>query len=136
MTKNLEDLKINVKYKLSALWASVMFLYIYADYFGLFLPGHIEDLISGEIEGMEISQELLLVFMILMAIPSLMIFLSLELKAKFNRQLNVIVGILQLGLVLPSGIDPNIFFAFASLLEAVLLVLIIWYAWNWPIQNN
>jgi hypothetical protein len=38
----LEDLKINVKIKLSALWASVMFCYIYADYFGLYRPGKLQ----------------------------------------------------------------------------------------------
>ena len=27
----MEDVKINVKLKLSALWAAVMFLYVYAD---------------------------------------------------------------------------------------------------------
>ncbi len=38
----LEDLKINVKIKLAALWASVMFCYIYADYFGLYEPGKLQ----------------------------------------------------------------------------------------------
>lgn len=32
----LEDQKVNVKTKLSALWASVMFCYVYGDYFGLY----------------------------------------------------------------------------------------------------
>jgi hypothetical protein len=31
-TRALEDVKVNVKLKLAALWASFMFLYIYVDY--------------------------------------------------------------------------------------------------------
>ena len=37
--KALEDIKLNVKLKLAALWASFMFLYIYVDYFHLYMPG-------------------------------------------------------------------------------------------------
>jgi hypothetical protein len=32
-----DDIKIHVKVKISAIWASVMFCYIYADYFGLYV---------------------------------------------------------------------------------------------------
>jgi len=35
----LDDIKIHVKVKLSALWASVVLCYIYGDYFGLYVPG-------------------------------------------------------------------------------------------------
>ena len=35
----LEDIRVPTRYKLSAMWASVMFCYIYADYFGLYVPG-------------------------------------------------------------------------------------------------
>lgn len=34
----LEDSKINTKIKFAALWTSVTFLYIYGDYFELYVP--------------------------------------------------------------------------------------------------
>ena len=37
-TIKLEDFKVNVKIKLSVLWTSVMFCYIYEDYFELYVP--------------------------------------------------------------------------------------------------
>jgi len=43
----LEDVKISVKIKLSALWAAMMLLYIYADIFSLFRPGQIEKMTKG-----------------------------------------------------------------------------------------
>jgi hypothetical protein len=35
----LADAPVPVRLKLSALWASVMFCYVYGDYFDLFRPG-------------------------------------------------------------------------------------------------
>ena len=133
---NLEDLKINVKFKLAALWVTLVLIYLYADVFGFYIPGHIDDLMAGELAGFKITQVLLLGFMILMTIPSLMVFLSLTLKAKANRWANIIVGILQLGFVLAGILDPNLFFVFASSVETVLLLLIIYYAWTWPTQEG
>ena len=45
----LEDIKVNVKLKLAALWTSFMFLYIYVDYFALYMPGKIEDILKGRV---------------------------------------------------------------------------------------
>ena len=41
MTNRLEDPKINVKIKLSILWATVMFLYLYVDVFAFYKPGNL-----------------------------------------------------------------------------------------------
>ncbi len=91
--RKLEDVKINVKVKLSALWVTLMFLYLYADVLAFYQPGHIEDVISGEVVGRQINQLFLLGSAMLMAIPSMMVFLSLTLKAKANRWTNIILGI-------------------------------------------
>ncbi|MHA2104974.1 MAG: DUF6326 family protein [Candidatus Hodarchaeales archaeon] len=137
MTNEIEDVKVNVKIKLSALWASLVLIYLYADLFAFYVTGHLEEAIAGEMAGMQITQVLLLGFMIFMTIPSLMVFLSLILKAKVNRWTNIIVAILQIGLVLPSVIgDSNLYFIFASIVETVLLVLIIYFAWTWPIKEG
>jgi hypothetical protein len=131
----LEDTKINVKLKLAALWGSLVLIYLYADLFGFYVPGHIADLMEGKLAGFQITQVLLLGFMILMTLPSLMVFLSLALKAKVNRWANIIVGILQLLFVITGILDQDIYFVFASSVESVLLLLIIWYAWTWPVQS-
>ncbi|PWI48107.1 hypothetical protein CEE45_08050 [Candidatus Heimdallarchaeota archaeon B3_Heim] len=138
MTNRLEDAKIDVKLKLAVLWVSVMFLYIYADYFGLHIPGHIEDIIAGEVAGSQITDVWLLAVSIFMMIPSLMICLSLILNAKVNRMTNIILGIFNIGLVLISGFTGETwpFFMLFSFVEAVLLSLIVWYAWKWPTQEG
>ncbi len=136
-TRILEDVNVNVKIKLAALWAASMFLYIYVDHFYLFVPGTIENVIAGEIGlGIQVSQVALLAMLILMMIPSLMIFLSLVLKPKANRWTNIIVGILKFAAVLAGAIGESwAFYIFASIVEIVLLSLIVWYAWKWPKQE-
>ena len=132
----LEDGKINVKIKLSALWVAVTFLFIYVDYFGLFIPGFIENVIAGEVAGRQVSQVFLLAGMALMTIPSLMIFLSLTLKAKANRWTNVIVGIFEVFILIVFVIGESwAFYIFGTIVEVVLLSLIVWYAWTWPKQE-
>ncbi|MBK0380569.1 hypothetical protein [Mucilaginibacter segetis] len=44
---NLLDIKVNIKIKLAALWAALMFCYIYGDFFTLFVPGRIKGLMEG-----------------------------------------------------------------------------------------
>jgi hypothetical protein len=43
----LEDFKVPVRLKLFALWSSVMFFYIYGDYFELYQPRQLQAMISG-----------------------------------------------------------------------------------------
>ena len=132
----LEDVKINIKIKLSALWASVMFIYLYVDVFGFYKPGIIEDAIAGKVWEFQVTQVWLLGVIILMTIPSLMVFLSLTLPAKANRWTNIIVGIFEIAFVVGSAIGESwAYYVFASIVEVVLLSLIVWYAWKWPTQE-
>ena len=63
----LEDMKISVKMKLSALWAAVMFCFIYGDIFSLHKPGVIADMMAGKIGPFPVSQETLLGLSLFMA---------------------------------------------------------------------
>ncbi|MFW9904323.1 MAG: DUF6326 family protein [Candidatus Thorarchaeota archaeon] len=126
-----------VKIKLSALWITLMFFYIYADILAYYTPGHIEAVISGEVVGLQINQVFLLTVAILMVIPSFMVFLSLVLEAKVNRWANKIIGILFIGILIITTLVPGEIWLFGIIYtigEAVLLVLIVWYAWKWPTQ--
>ncbi len=139
-TTILEDPKINIKIMLSGLWVANMFLFIYVDYFGLFIPGVMEKIIEGEAAhtGFQITQVFLLAVITLMMIPSLMVLLSLTLKPKVNRWTNIIVGILFIVVQLGSNFlgEPSwVYYKFASIVEVVLLLLIVRYAWKWPTQE-
>ena len=134
----LEDVKVNVKIKLSALWASVMFLFAYVDIMGKYEPGHLEDAIAGKVAGFQITQGWLLGVTIMMAIPSLMVFLSVALKPNVNRWVNIVVAIFKIIVVVGSlfiGV-PWGYYIFGSILELFLLSLIVWNAVKWPKQEG
>ena len=134
----LEDRKVNVKAKLALLWVALMFFYIYNDLFSLWQPGHIADLVDGQLEGVQFTQTLLFGAAMLMAFPSFMVLLSLSLKARVNRLVNIVVGILHVLVLLGTQFvgegETWFYYRFYELLEAVFLALIIWTAWKWPTQ--
>lgn len=133
----LEDVKINVKIKLAALWVALMFLYIYADIKAFFQTGIIEQIIVGKVEGIQITPTLLWVTAILMSIPSVMVLLSLTLKPQANRWLNIVVSIFHIGLAINLMLMPGTW-AFSyiySIGQVVCLLLIVWSAWKWPKQK-
>ena len=127
-----EALKINVKLKLSALWAALMLLYIYADHFSLFRTGQIEQMISGRIGPFPVTQGSLLVFSILMMIPAVMVFLSLALKPTVSRWANIILGVLYTLVNISNLIGETwVYYMLLGVVEIVLTSLIVWYAWKW-----
>lgn len=131
------DVNVDVKYKLSALWAALMFLYAYADILGFYTPGTIEQLIAGNLEGVQVTESFLTVMAVWMALPSLMIFLALVMRPNLNRWLNIVLGVvslLALGATFFVG-EVSLRYIVQALLEAILMVTIVWQAWRWPRQN-
>jgi hypothetical protein len=136
MSSTLEDDRIGVRLKISALWIAMLFLFAYGDIFGFFNPGQIEEVISGEISGIEITQAFLLVVSVYIAIASVMIFLSLVLRPTVARWANVVLAILYAVSIAASAIgETDVYYLFLSAAEIALLLLIVRYAWTWPRQE-
>jgi len=133
----LEDAKINVKTKLSALWAAVMFCYIYGDIVSFFAPGgYIAQSMAGKMGPFPVTQVLLLVGSVYMAIPCVMVFLSLILKPKTNRWANIILGVFYGVANGATFIAASwAYFIFFGIVETVLTALIVWHAFTWPKQE-
>jgi len=129
----LEDIKINVKLKLAALWTSLMFLIIYLDYFHLYMPGSLEDILAGKVFVFDITHVFLLAALAMVATPALMIFLSVALPAKVNRWVNIIIAAINIPLMLYNlAGEAWIHMVVGAVIQVVLLCLIIRYAWKWP----
>ena len=128
-----EDLKINVKIKLSALWITLMFCYSYADVLGFYSPGNLDDIIAGEIGGVPLTQEMLFAMAIMMALPILMVFLSVILMPKVNRPLNIIIGLFHFVLLFATFLNTiTLYYIVLASIELICLILIIWFAFKWP----
>lgn len=130
----LEDMQ--VKIKLAALWASFMFLYIYVDYFALYMPGKIRDILVGKVFVFDITQAFLLIALASVTIPALMIFLSVALSAKANRWTNIIVAVVYIPYTLFNlAGEAWMHMVFGAAVEVVLLLLIIRYARKWRVST-
>ena len=127
----LEDPKVNVRITLSALWTGVMFCYIYADYFDLYAPGTLRSMLEGQGPIGPTTPGTLLIASLVLAIPSLMIFLSVALAPAAARWLNVGFGATYTGIILFT-MWSRAFLIFYGVIEITLTSLVIWYAWKWP----
>jgi hypothetical protein len=133
----MEDMKIGVKIKLSALWAALMFCFVYGDIYSFHRPGLIAEIIAGKMGPFPVTQGSLLGAALYMAIPAVMVFLSLALKPKVNRWANIILGVFYLVTNSISFLtDSWAYFIVLGVVEVVLTALIVWHAWKWPKQEG
>jgi hypothetical protein len=125
----MEDVRIII----SALWVSVMFLYVYGDIKSFFKPGLIEGIIAGKAGEIKITQVFLLGSAILMTIPALMIILSLTVAFPVIRWANIVLGILYSVVMIVTMLMSGTwaYYIFYGIVEVVLTATIAWTAWNW-----
>ena len=136
-TSNLFDNQpMPVRAKLAAAWTSFMFLVIYIDYFHLYQPGEIDVIRGGNIFVFEISGTLMSTFFALIAIPSLMVLLSMTLPARINRVTNLVVATLFVPICVFNAAGSSWEWAFYYSLtigvEVLILAFILRTAWTWP----
>ena len=131
-TSGREAARVPVQMKLSALWAALMFLYIYADHFSLFRPGQLEEMMGGRMGPFPVTQGSLLTAAILMLIPAVMVFLSLALKPRVGRWANIILGLLYTAVNISNLVGETwAYYLLFGIVELVLTLLIAGYAWQW-----
>jgi Family of unknown function (DUF6326) len=136
-TPNLLDSPpIPVQAKLAAAWTSLMFLYIYVDYFHLYKPGALDDIRGGVVFEFDISPTLLTIFFVSVAIPAMMVMLSMTLPARVNRATNLVVASLYIPLSVFNAAgeswDWAFFYGLSIGIEVLLLAFVLRSAWTWP----
>ena len=91
-TAALEDVRLPVRARLAAAWTSFMFLYLDVDHFHLYKPGVVDDLRAGVVFEYDISPTVLAFMLASVAVPALMVVLSVALPARVNRATNLVLG--------------------------------------------
>jgi hypothetical protein len=133
----LEDIQINIKYKLAFLWTTLILLYIYADYFELMTPGKLEKMIALKTPVGPTSPQILISFSILLIVPALMVTLSIFLKPILSKWLNIIFSVFYgsisvLIIVSEFGSKWHEFYVLYNMVELIILITIFYQAWKWP----
>jgi Sec-independent protein secretion pathway component TatC len=127
---------LEMKAKLSTLWIFVLLNMIFRDLHEFGRPGFLEEVMTGIVNGVQITEGLLLLGGIMIEVPIAMVLLSQLLKVRVNRWANIIAGTITIALVLVNNTAPDLDDMFFTAIEVVALSLIIWYAWRWPKQTR
>jgi len=134
----LENLALKIK--ISVLWLFYVVALVAYMTLGGFEPGTLEQVMEGEIDGMKITPELMLLFAILFLAPLVMSFLSLTLKYKANRWANIIVGtafvVIQLAALSETAAQPSAWMILMEISKLIAPALIVWYAYKWSKQKE
>jgi hypothetical protein len=133
-TATLEDQPIPVRIKLAAAWTSFMFLYAYVDILNFYTPGVVDDILVGKVFEFDLSQTFSTTALTLVAIPSLMVVLSMTLPGRANRTTNLVVASLYVPVTAFNLVGDSwlFFYGLGVVLELVLLGVVLRYAWTWP----
>ncbi|PWL38704.1 hypothetical protein DKG77_10675 [Flagellimonas aquimarina] len=124
--------KIEGQALLSTLWIFILFNMIFRDLHQLGKKGFLEEIMTGVVNGIEITEELMLFGGFLAEIPILMVLLSRILHDKANKWANIIASVitfLVLVSAVPSADMDDIFF---MIIEFVAFLAIILIAWKLP----
>lgn len=127
-----DDVKIPVRLKLFSLWTSIVFLYLYGDYFELYQPGKLTDMLAGRTALGMTSQSVLLTMSAIVVVPCLMPFLCLALPAALNAgQTYSLARSTPLSLIF-AILGGWHFYVLYGMIEIALTLLVVWVAWTWP----
>lgn len=121
---------IHPKLKLSALWLFTLLNVIFRDIHQFTMKSHLEMLLTGYYNGIEVTDMLMLIGGMVLEIPIAMVLFSLLLNRKYNRPLNIAAVVISAGLFLvepPSDLDDWFF----RIVEFIAFLAILLTAWKW-----
>lgn len=118
----------------STIWIFLVANYIYCDVLAHMEPATINELITGKLGSVQVTQGFLLSAAIMMEIPFAMILLAQVLTYRVNRWANIIAGsimaVIQVA-TMGMGTAPTLYYLFYSAIEVTGALFIIWLAWTW-----
>lgn len=121
---------IDRKVLISTLWIVVMFNMAFADILSFMIPGGLEEVLTGTVDGISMSANLMLVAAVMLEIPIAMILLSRVMKRKSNRLLNIVASIITIVFVVGGGsLEPH--YILLAGIEVICMLYILKLAWTW-----
>jgi hypothetical protein len=133
-----ESIMEDVRLILSALWVAVTFCSVFEAILGFVKPGYLKGVMAGEIDGIQVTQVVLVGNAIMMVIKSVMFFMSLTLPYPMVRWANIILSVaffvvilMTLGFYFTTNVQTWNYYYYFAATEIVLYALNVWYAWKW-----
>lgn len=127
-----QDYPVNQRVKIAALWAAMLFVFLYVDLISMFRADIRADIEAGKVFAFTIGQGVLLGMTVYVLIPILMLFLSLVLPVRIARTANVVLAAVYAITVVGGAIGEWNYYILGSVVEVALLAAVGYYAWTWP----
>ncbi len=124
--------KIKPQTLLSTLWVFLLLNMIFRDLHQFGNAEFLEQMMSGVINGVEITEELMLFGGFLAEIPILMVLLSRILADKVNKWANILASVITMLVMASSLPSADMDDIFHMIIEVVAFVIIIGIAWKLP----
>lgn len=117
--------------KLSSLWVFVFLNMIFRDLHELGRPGFLEEVMTGVVNGVQVTDGLMLIGGIMIAAPLLILPLTQFLSFEASRLANLSIGVLHLVITIGVNSTPDLDDVFFAAIEIAALLLILRLAWSW-----
>jgi len=130
-----QDTRVDVKLVLSALWIAMLIVFAYVDIFGFFRADILRAALDGKVAttGITVDQVFLAFTTVYILVPTLMVVLSLVLRPRVNRIVNIVVALVYAVSIIASCIGETwVYYLLGSAVEVAFLVAIVRTAWTWP----
>ena len=122
---------VDKRLKLSSLWVFVFLNMIFRDLHQFGNVDFVEGMMTGVVDGVQITEGLMLIGGIMIAVPLLMVPLTQFLNFRANRLANLFIGVLQIVVIIGVNMAPDLDDIFFAVIELTALVLIVGLAWKW-----
>jgi len=117
--------------RLSLIWVFVTLNTFARDFHELGREGMLEQMLSGVVNGVEITETLMLVGGIMSEVPILMILVSLLLGRSLNRIVTPIGALITIVLLAGLNANPDLDNIFFFAIQLIALVSIVWTCVRW-----
>ncbi len=134
-TRQYRDTPVDVKLVLSTLWITMLFVFAYVDIFGFLRADVLNAALDGKIAttAFTVNQVFLTYTLVYILLPALMVILSLLLRPRVNRVVNIAVSLLYTVTIIGAAVGEHwAYYIIGSVVEVVLLAAIARTAWRWP----
>jgi len=125
----------NINGQLSTLWVFVVLNFFARDIHELGRPGMLEQVMSGVVDGVVITDGLMLIGGIMFEIPILMILLSVVLRRAINRCVTIVGALMTLAIIAVNNMQPDLDNIFFMVIQIAALFAIIRIAWIWKEED-
>ncbi|MEO9777439.1 MAG: DUF6326 family protein [Sedimentitalea sp.] len=116
---------------LTVLWIFNVLNFFARDIHELGPPGMPEQMMSGVIGGIKITEALMLLGGAMIEIPILMAVLALALPRRINRWTNACACLLTAAMIIAANLNPDLDNLIFMIIQLIALVIITCVAWCW-----